>query len=307
MSLQEFQRADQEQKEPMSWADTPTDEVRPDDDHHDRDRGGYEHRGDSHRGGYDRGGDRGGYERGGDRGGYERGGDRGGYERGGDREDRRPREALPIPDAPPFIAYVGNLSFNVQEQDLGEYFQEHCQVEQVRIIRDSDQRSKGFAYVYFADRESLEVALTANGVAFGGRTLRVDVASQPRETTRRGVGSGAPPSEADTGPWRRGDKIPPPVVAERGRGGDDRRGRDGGYTGNNDSSWRRGGSAQSSHQQPASRPKLELKPRSKPAEETVAPAPIDYSKAKSNPFGSAKPRDEQEYERKKVRHIHNTR
>ena len=36
--------------------------------------------------------------------------------------DRPYREPTPIPDHPPFVAYVGNLSFDVTENELGEFF-----------------------------------------------------------------------------------------------------------------------------------------------------------------------------------------
>eukprot|EP00300_Choanocystis_sp_HF-7_P002813 c12135_g1_i1.p1 GENE.c12135_g1_i1~~c12135_g1_i1.p1 ORF type:complete len:341 (+),score=35.56 c12135_g1_i1:73-1023(+) len=214
-----------------------------------------------------------------------------------DRDERRPPpEPLPIPTSPPFIAFVGNISFQVQENDLRDYFQELCQVEQVRIVRDVERRSKGFGYVHFVDRESLELALTANGVDFQGRSLKVDVASQ------RDSRSSGGDSEADTGPWRRGEKVP--FSADRGndRGGAGRGGDDFGRREGGGDVWRRGAPPPSSNSSaPAARPKLDLKPRSAPAptEGAVVPPPVDYSKAKSNPFGSAKPRDEAAYERKK--------
>jgi hypothetical protein len=47
------------------------------------------------------------------------------------------------------------------------------------------------------------------------------------------------------------------------------------------------------------RPKLNLAKRST-EDATRVPAPADYTKAKSNPFGSAKPRDESEIQKRKV-------
>jgi len=124
----------------------------------------------------DRGGDRGG-DRYGDRGGDrygDRGGDRGGRygdrggdrdsDRGGDRyqrEDRTPKEA---PQVPPFTAFLGNLSFDATEDEIGNFFSEHCRVKSVRLITDTiTQRPKGFGYIEFEDRDSLVTALTADG------------------------------------------------------------------------------------------------------------------------------------------------
>lgn len=42
--------------------------------------------------------------------------DRGGFDRG------PPRQELPLPSAPPYTAFVGNLSFDVREQEVEEFF-----------------------------------------------------------------------------------------------------------------------------------------------------------------------------------------
>jgi translation initiation factor 4B len=49
-----------------------------------------------------------------------------GESRGGDRyeSDRAPREDIPIPDEPPFTAYVGNLSFSTTEAEVKAFFSE---------------------------------------------------------------------------------------------------------------------------------------------------------------------------------------
>jgi translation initiation factor 4B len=95
---------------------------------------------------------------------------------GGDREQR---PALPVPNNPPFIAYVGNLPFHASEDDIGEFFGQQCKVKNVRLVKDhGDQRSKGYSYVEFEDKKSLEDALTASGEDFMGRRIRVDVAEQ---------------------------------------------------------------------------------------------------------------------------------
>lgn len=171
------------------------------------DRGGDRYGGDRDRG--DRYGDRG--DRYGDRGDrYDRGGDR--YDRGGrggdrysgggyrDRyEDRAPRAQKPVPDQPPFIAYVGNLSFSISEDELFQFFKEGgCNVKTTRIVTDFNERSKGFGYVEFEDKESLEMGLDANEIEFAGRRIRVDVADAERSTK----------SKADAGDrWERGRAV----------------------------------------------------------------------------------------------------
>ena len=114
--------------------------------------------------------------------------------RGGDRyanrydsaPRREARPQLPVPERPPFIAFVGNLSFSATEDDIGEFFSEHCGVDSVRLIRDNNtNRSKGFGYVTFSDRESLITALDANEVEVCGRPIHVDVAEGRQAEDRR--------------------------------------------------------------------------------------------------------------------------
>eukprot|EP00658_Telonema_sp_P-2_P068892 TRINITY_DN578_c0_g1_i5.p1 TRINITY_DN578_c0_g1~~TRINITY_DN578_c0_g1_i5.p1 ORF type:complete len:404 (+),score=72.73 TRINITY_DN578_c0_g1_i5:67-1278(+) len=215
------------------------------------DRGGYGDRGGGDRGGYggDRGGyggDRGGY--GGDRGGY--GGDRGGYggDRGGYGGDRGglpsgPSGGLPtgpgmdrppenaIPDKPPFTAYVGNLSYDVDENQLGEFFSAHCKVSSVRLLLDREtQRPKGFGYVEFEDRDSLVAALEAHGADMDGRKIKVDVASGRQESDRGGSKFGG---DRDWGAARNKDNTFDDRNDDRGgfggRGGDRDGDRGGGY------------------------------------------------------------------------------
>lgn len=40
----------------------------------------------------------------------------GGYDRG------PPREELPLPDKPPYTAFIGNLAFDLQDADVAEFF-----------------------------------------------------------------------------------------------------------------------------------------------------------------------------------------
>lgn len=56
---------------------------------------------------------------------------------------------------------MGNLAFEVDEEALKVFF-DGLEIKDVRVIRE-DGRSKGFGYVEFSDKSSLEKALTANG------------------------------------------------------------------------------------------------------------------------------------------------
>jgi RNA recognition motif-containing protein len=56
-----------------------------------------------------------------------------------------------------FTIYVKNISFEVSEQDLEEYFGKTCgEVKQVKLIKDdATGKSKGFGYVEFQKEEAL--------------------------------------------------------------------------------------------------------------------------------------------------------
>ncbi|KIH62967.1 hypothetical protein ANCDUO_06747, partial [Ancylostoma duodenale] len=59
---------------------------------------------------------------------------------------------------------------------------------QVRMVRDREtDKFKGFAYVEFNTADELRKVLDINGVDYGGRPLKIDVASQ-RSNDRGGRG-----------------------------------------------------------------------------------------------------------------------
>ncbi len=83
--------------------------------------------------------------------------------------------------------YVGNLSWNVRDEDLREVFQQDGrQVVDARVITDRDTgRSRGFGFVEFASAEEGQAALPAlDGNDHDGRPMRVN------EAQERGGGGG---------------------------------------------------------------------------------------------------------------------
>ena len=72
--------------------------------------------------------------------------------------------------------YVGNLSYDVQEDELKELFASKGTVQAVRIISDHQSgRSKGFGFVEMATKEDGEAAISAfNGHDLKGRPIRVN-------------------------------------------------------------------------------------------------------------------------------------
>jgi len=81
--------------------------------------------------------------------------------------------------------YVGNLPFDVSEEELKQLFSEAGEVKSVTIITDRDSRqSKGFGFIEMNDQESLQNAIKKfDSYIFKERTLKVNVA-RPKEDKR---------------------------------------------------------------------------------------------------------------------------
>jgi cold-inducible RNA-binding protein len=86
--------------------------------------------------------------------------------------------------------YVGNLSFNMSEDDLKHKFEEFGAVNSVNVIKDRDTgKSKGFGFVEMAEKEAGESAINElNGTELEGRRIIVNEA-RPR-TDRPAGGRG---------------------------------------------------------------------------------------------------------------------
>ena len=90
--------------------------------------------------------------------------------------------------------YVGNLPFNLGEEDLKEIFEEYGTVTSAKIISDKfTGRSKGFGFVEMEDNDEAGNAIKElNNAEVGGRNIKVNE-SQPRSNDRggrRGGGGG---------------------------------------------------------------------------------------------------------------------
>ena len=78
--------------------------------------------------------------------------------------------------------YVGNLSWNLKDQDLTELFTPYGEVASAKIVLDKfTQRSKGFGFVEMANDEQAQAAIAKlNGSEVDGRNLVVNE-SRPKE------------------------------------------------------------------------------------------------------------------------------
>ncbi len=78
--------------------------------------------------------------------------------------------------------YVGNLSYNVAEDQLRELFAQAGEIKEATIIFDRNtQRPKGFGFVEFTSQPDAEKAIQMfNNYELDGRRLTVNMA-RPRE------------------------------------------------------------------------------------------------------------------------------
>ena len=83
--------------------------------------------------------------------------------------------------------YVGNLSYEVTEEDLKKAFEAFGEVDTVKVIKDNyTGRSKGFGFVEMSAKSEAQSAIEGlNGKDLKGRNLNVNEA-RPRPDGRRG-------------------------------------------------------------------------------------------------------------------------
>lgn len=97
----------------------------------------------------------------------------------GDRFVRREDFSNSIPTQPPYTAFVGNLAFDLTENELEQFFSgikvsgrsfifherlyESVQIKSVKIIKSKDEKPKGFGYIEFEDVDGLKDALLKTG------------------------------------------------------------------------------------------------------------------------------------------------
>lgn len=80
--------------------------------------------------------------------------------------------------------YIGNLSWDVNEEILNEVFSEHGNLLDAKIVFDRETgRSRGFGFITFSTLSEAEAAVASlNGKELEGRAMRVDLALSSRNT-----------------------------------------------------------------------------------------------------------------------------
>jgi len=88
--------------------------------------------------------------------------------------------------------YVGNLAYDVTEDQIAAEFGTYGKVESVAIPSDKlSGRPRGFAFVEMASKSEAEAAITGlNGKTLKDRTLVVNESRPPADNRGGGYGSG---------------------------------------------------------------------------------------------------------------------
>ena len=87
--------------------------------------------------------------------------------------------------------YVSNLSFNVQDEDLREFFAPYGEVVSSKIINDRETgKSRGFGFVEMSDEAASKKAITElDGATVEGREIKV-MEAKPKENKPNRSNSG---------------------------------------------------------------------------------------------------------------------
>lgn len=83
--------------------------------------------------------------------------------------------------------YVGNLPYNISDDQLRDMFAKFGTPDSARVITDRDTgQSKGFGFVEYSNDETARQAMTLNGTDFGGRAIKVNEARPKNDGGGRG-------------------------------------------------------------------------------------------------------------------------
>ena len=87
--------------------------------------------------------------------------------------------------------YVGNLSFEVTDDDLRQLFSAHGEVESASVVKDRfSGESRGFGFVEMPAKKDADAAITGlNGTDVKGRSITVNEA-KPKAPKSGGGGGG---------------------------------------------------------------------------------------------------------------------
>ncbi|XP_078034835.1 uncharacterized protein LOC144468906 [Augochlora pura] len=75
--------------------------------------------------------------------------------------------------------FIGNLHFNIEDNEVRKHFKSCGEIESIRIVRDNKTGiGKGFGYVNFKTEDAVALALELNGTLLRNREIRVQSCSE---------------------------------------------------------------------------------------------------------------------------------
>lgn len=86
--------------------------------------------------------------------------------------------------------FIGNLPYDMEEDELRELFEEYGEISSVKIITDRDSgKSKGFGFVDMPDDQQAKKALDElDGAEIDGRSISVKKAEERKDRPKGGGG-----------------------------------------------------------------------------------------------------------------------
>jgi RNA-binding proteins (RRM domain) len=93
--------------------------------------------------------------------------------------------------------FVRSLPFEATDEELAEFFSQFVPVKHAVIVKDEEQKSRGFGFVSFTmDDDTLTALTEAKTNKFKGRVLRVDIAKRRERNDRKDSSEPREPREA---------------------------------------------------------------------------------------------------------------
>ena len=81
--------------------------------------------------------------------------------------------------------YIGNLSYNTNENEISELFHEYGEVSSVNLVKDRDtNRLKGFGFIEIDDAGGRKAIQNLNEYEFNGRKIVVNEARPKKDNDR---------------------------------------------------------------------------------------------------------------------------
>lgn len=114
--------------------------------------------------------------------------------------------------------FVGNLRFDIRDDDLINYFTKVGSVNYVRIVRDrSTGLGKGFGFVVFNERSSVKEALKLDDSTFKGRQIRVKKVQDDEKPSKGGKSVTSKDEPVKTSPPKADDSKQPKKILKKTR------------------------------------------------------------------------------------------